>query len=238
MSRAPHKLGFILLALTALAVANNEAAAQMRRSPFGTSRVSLATLEPVQGELKLSDEQKKLADELHDQLNEDRREVVQNGGGDFEAMSKEVEELDAKATATFTEKLDDTQKQRLTEIYVQANGPNALADAAVIEILKISDEQQGKLDDVRQSNREDFFDAFQDFQGMSDEERRETMNKLREDADTRLLAALTEEQREGFEKLAGKEVDFDLAELRGGFSGGGGGGGRRAGEGNRPQRPE
>ena len=184
-----------MLALTALVVANNEAAAQMRRSPFGASRVSLGTLEPVREELKLNDEQKKLADELHDQLMEDRRDVFQNGGGDFEAMRKEMEELDAEATDKFTEEARRHPEARLTEIYVQANGPNALADEAVIEILKITDDQQGKLEDIRQANREDFFDMFQDFQGMSDEERRETMTKLQEDADDRLLAALTEEQR-------------------------------------------
>jgi hypothetical protein len=239
MFRAPHKLSFVLLALSFAAFASNDALAQMRRSPFGTSRVSLATLGPVQEELKLSDEQKALADELHDQLTEDRREVFQGGGGDFDAMRKEIEEIDAEATTKFNEKLDDTQKQRLTEIYVQANGPNALADPSVIEILELTDDQNGKLEEIRQANRDDMFDAFQDFQGMSDEERRETMTKLRDDADARLLAALTEEQRASFEKLAGAEVDYDLDELRGGFPGGGGrGGARPADDSNRPQRPE
>lgn len=240
MSLTPLKLGSAVLALMVLASAGEEASAQMRRSPFGTSRVSLATLTPVQKELKLTDEQKGQADELHDQLTEDRRDVFQNGGGDWDAMRKDLEELDAEATAKFTEKLDDGQKQRLTEIYVQANGPNALADAAVLEVLELTDDQKTKLEDIRQANRDDMFDAFQDFQNMSDEERRETMNKLREDADARLLAALTDEQREAFAKLPGEEVEYDLAEIRGGFPGGGGGGrgGRPAGDSNRPQRPE
>jgi Spy/CpxP family protein refolding chaperone len=240
MSRSCLKSSFVVLVLLFLASASNEAAAQMRRSPFGTSRVSLATLAPVQEELKLTDEQKGQADELHDQLTEDRREVFQSGGGDWDAMRQEIEELDDEATAKFTEKLEDGQKRRLTEIYVQANGPNALADTAVIEDLELTDEQQGKLEDIRQANRDDMFDAFQDFQGMSDDERRETMNKLREDADARLLAALTDEQRDAFAKLPGEEVDYDLAELRGGFPGGGGGGrnSQPAGDGNRPQRPE
>jgi hypothetical protein len=127
----------------------------------------------------------------------------------------------------------------MTEIYVQANGPNALADQAVIETLKIAADQQSKLDDIRQTNREAFFDMFQDFGSMSDEERRETMTKLQQEGDDRLLKGLTDEQRTAFEKLAGEEVDFDLSQLRGGFGGGGGGGQRpAAGESNRPQRPE
>lgn len=236
MFATPHKLCSMLLAILLLASAAEDAFAQMRRSPFGTSRVSLATLQPVQEALELTTEQTELADELHDQLNEDRQDVFQNGGGDFDAMRKELEELDAAATSKFTDKLDDKQQRRLTEIYVQANGPNALADAAVIKILELTDDQQAKLDDIRQANRQDFFDAFQDFQGMSDEERREAMVKLREDADARLIAALTEEQQNAFADLTGEEVDFDLTELRGGFPGGGGR--RPAGDGNRPQRPE
>jgi hypothetical protein len=223
-------------------VSSNEAAAQLRRSPFGTSRVSLATLPPVQSELKLNDEQKGIADKLHDRLTEDRREVFQSAGGDWEAMRKELEKLDAEATTKFNEKLDDGQKRRLTEIYVQANGPNSLGDTSVMEILELTDDQKSKLEEIRKANRDDMFDAFQDFQGMSDEERRETMNKLREDADARLLASLTDEQREAFTKLPGEEVDYDLSTLRGAFPGGGGGGGARGSrptsDGNRPQRPE
>jgi Spy/CpxP family protein refolding chaperone len=234
----PRTLGSALVALGVAVLATSVADAQMRRSPFGTSRVSLATLEPVQEELKLTADQKKLADELHDDLTEDRREVFQGGGGDFEAMRKEIEELDAAATGKLTEKLDDSQKGRLTGIYVQANGPNALADLAVMEALELTDEQKGKLESARQDNRDDFFDAFQDFQGMNDEERREAMTKLRDDADARLLAVLTEEQRAEFEELEGEEVDYDLNELRGGFPGGGGGARRGADDSDRPQRPE
>jgi hypothetical protein len=228
----------ITFAVLALFVCN-QSHAQQRRSPFGASRVSLGTLEPVREALKLNDEQKQLADTLHDQLMEDRRDVFQNGNGDFEAMRVEMEKLDADATGKFNEKLDDTQKARLTEIYVQANGPNALADQAVIESLKITDDQQSKLADIRQTNREAFFDMFQDFGSMSDEERRETMTKLQQEGDDRLLKGLTDEQRSEFETLSGEEVDFDLSQLRGGFGGGGGGGQRPAAEeSNRPQRPE
>lgn len=229
--------GSLLLAFALLALVTHVAEAQTRRSAFDTTRVSLATLAPVQEALELSAEQKELAGQLHDKLMEDRRAVFQGGGGDFEAMRKEIEDLNTAANSKFAEKLDEAQQRRLTEIYVQANGPNALADAEVIEILELTDDQQEKLESVRADNRADFFDAFQDFRGMSDDERRDAMIKLREDADDRLLSVLTEEQRADFEKLAGAEVDYDLEELRGGF-GGRGGGRRGGGDSNRPQRPE
>ena len=238
MAHSFLKWGFAFLTLTILMPPGNEASAQLRRTGFGTSRVSLATLPPVQEELKLNDEQKELADKLHDQLTEDRRKVFQNReAGDWDGMRKELEKLDAAATAKLSGKLDDGQKRRLTEIYVQANGPSALADAPVMEILELTEDQKDQLEEVRQANREDMFDAFQDFQGMSDTERRETMIKLREDADSRLLAALTDEQRATFEKLPGEEVDYDLSVLRGAFPGRVRGP-RPASDSNRPQRPE
>ncbi len=238
MSRYSQSCRLMIAAAVLAIFACNQSQAQQRRSPFGASRASLGTLEPVREALKLNDEQKQLADTLHDQLMEDRREVFQNGNGDFESMRVEMEKLDADATSKFNEKLDDTQKARLTEIYVQANGPNALADQAVIDSLKITDDQQSKLGTIRQTNREAFFDMFQDFGSMSDEERRETMTKLQQEGDDRLLKGLTDEQRAAFKKAGGEEVDFDLSQLRGGFGGGGGGQRPAAGASNRPQRPE
>jgi DNA-binding MarR family transcriptional regulator len=233
----------VVVAALILVIACEESLAQQRRSPFSTSRVSLSTLAPVQKVLALTDEQKELADSLHDELTEERNDIFQNSGGDFEAARVEYEEVTDELNAKFSDKLDDTQKARLTEVFVQANGPNALADPEVVERLKLTDEQKGKLEDIRQENRQAFFDSFQDFQGMSDEERRDAFTKLQEEGDARLLAGLTAEQRAEFEKLSGEEVDYDLSELRGAF-GGGGGGGRRAGggdsgaESDRPQRPQ
>jgi hypothetical protein len=233
------RLLLLVASVSSFAILADRAEAQMRRSPFGASRVSLGTLEPVRKAVKLTEEQQKLADELHDQLLEDIRDAFQNSGGDFEAARMEMDDLNAEATKEFTEKLDDAQNTRLTEIFVQANGPNALADEAVMEALKITDEQKDELEGIREENRQSFFDMFQDFQDMSDDERRDAMTKLQEEADDRLLGALTDEQKAAFEKLAGEEVDFDLAELRGGFGGRGGGGRQGGGDNsNRPQRPE
>lgn len=187
--------------------------AQQRRSPFDVPRVSLASLPEVQAELKFTDEQKTLANSLQEQLVEDRRKVFQNGSGDWDAMRIEIEKLSNEASAKVLDKLDDGQKKRLTEIYVQANGPNALADKEVMEQLEISDEQVEALETAREDNRYAFFDAWQDFQGMSEEERREAMAELQEEADARLLEALNDQQREEFSKLGGEELEYDLTPL-------------------------
>jgi len=191
----------------------SQSTAQQRRSFFDVPRVSLASLPEVQAELKLNDEQKSLADTLQEQLNEDRRELFQSGGGDWDAMREKMEKMNGEATAKLVETLDAGQQKRLTEIYVQANGPNALGDKEVMDQLKISDEQNKQLEEAREENRYAFMDARQDFQGMTDEERREASAELQEEGDERLLKSLNEEQREQFSKLGGEELEYDLTPL-------------------------
>lgn len=214
-----HKSLFAAIAVVLVATFVSPVAAQQQRSPFEVPRVSLATLPAVQVELKLTDEQKELADSLQEQLRADRREAFQSGGGDWDAMAEEIAKLSSEASNELMEKLDADQQQRLTEIYVQANGPNALFNKQVREKLKISDEQSEKLADAREENRYALFDAFQDFQGMTEEERRDAMADLQKESDKRLLKELNDEQREQFSKLSGKELDFDLSPL---MPGGGG----------------
>jgi hypothetical protein len=173
----------------------------------------LASLPEVQAELKLNKELKELADSLQEKLVEDRRAVFQSGSGDWDAMRKEIEKLHDEASAKVLEKLDDAQKQRLTEVYIQANGPNALADKVVIEQLKISEKQLEELESAREDNRYAFMDAWGEMQGMSDEERREVFTELQEEGDARLMNALNEGQREQFSKLGGEVLDYDLAPL-------------------------
>lgn len=188
--------------------------AQRGRGMFGANRVQLASLEKVQTELKLTDEQKKLAQELSDKFVEDRREVFQaNSGGDFAAMREQVTKLGDEATATLTAKLDEGQQKRLTELYVQVNGTNALFDQVVSAGLKISDEQKPKLAEARQANFDAMRAAFQDTQNMSDDERREAFAKLRSEGDTRLLAVLNDQQKSDFEKMKGVELELDLSSL-------------------------
>lgn len=208
-----HIASLAMLYTIAGPAAAQETREKMRRSPFDVPRVSLASLPEVQAELKLNDDQKKLADDLQGKLVEDRIEVFQSNSGDWEAMIEEIQKLNSDATASLLEKLDDSQKQRLTEIYVQANGPNALSDSTVIETLQITSDQQKALDTAREDNRYAFMDAWQELQGMSEEDRREAVAELQEEGDAHLLKALTEEQREQFAKLAGDELDYDLTPL-------------------------
>jgi DNA-binding MarR family transcriptional regulator len=222
-------------------VVAQSASAQRGRGVFGASRIQLATLEQVQAELKLTDEQKELVSEINEKLSEDRRELFQGGGGggDFAAMREKMVKMNDEATAKLAEKLEDTQKTRLTELYIQVNGASTLSDKDVAEALKVTDEQKEALAEAQTENRESSREAFQNFRDMSDEERQEVMTKIRKESDARLLAALDDNQREQFEAMAGEKVEIDVSQLRRrGGRGGQGGGGNRGGNSDRPRRPE
>lgn len=204
-------LSILGICLTSLTMDNAYGQPPQGRSVFPVARVPLATLEAVQAELKLNEEQVKIAKQLNEQLNSGRREVFQ--GGDFETMRAELRKLEAKLATKLDEKLDDGQKQRLTEVFIQSNGPNALSDKVVSETLSITEEQSKKLAGINDTNWQDMFDMFQDFQSMSDEERSETVAEYLKTSDKRLLDALTAEQREQFTKLHGKKLEVDLTPI-------------------------
>jgi hypothetical protein len=215
------------------------ATAQRGRGLFGgPARIQLCTLEQVQADLKLTDDQKKLAEEINQKLNDDRRGLFQGGGGggDFAAMREKMEKMNDEASAKLTEKLDDAQRKRLTELYVQTNGTSAIVDKEVSEALKVTPEQAKSLAEASDKNRQDRFGAFRDFQDMSDDERQKASEKLAKEGDERMLAVLTNEQREAFGAMKGKELEIDISPLFRGRRGGGGQG--RQGGGGRPGRPE
>lgn len=212
--RCSSRLAFVaLLSLFLTSMILSSAFAQQRRALFEVPRVSLASLPEVQEALKFSDELKSQADSLYQKMSDERREVFQNALGDWEGMRKKLEKLYEDTTAKLSEKLDKPQQDRLTQIFVQANGPNAIADKVVEEQLKLTPEQNDKLEAAREANRQAWLGAFQDIQGMSDDERRETFDKLRKESDNRLLQTLTEEQRDQFAKLGGEKLDYDLTPL-------------------------
>lgn len=183
----------------------------------GVSHVRLASLDEVQAELKLTDEQKEKAADLNEQLRSDMRDAFQaarDAGGDFASAREKLQKMQQKATATFVETLDEAQQTRLNEIFVQANGPGALGDQRVAATLKITDEQKEKLRDITTDSFQAFRDAFRNLRDASQEERREKMAELREESDEKLLAVLTTEQSDAFKEMKGEEIELDLSQLR------------------------
>jgi Spy/CpxP family protein refolding chaperone len=178
-------------------------------------QVALAQLPEVADALKLTDEQKNKAVELNDAYNQERGALFQEAQGDFDSIREDMAKLTKETADKFNESLDDAQKKRLQEVYVQANGGTALFDDAVAAALKITDEQKGKLDDVRNEIRDEMFSGglFQDMQNLSEEESAKKIDEVLAEQDEKYMAVLTEEQKAELGKLKGEELKLDLNNL-------------------------
>ena len=203
------------LACCALLVISSSAFAQRGggRGMGGYNRVQLCSLSQVQTELKLSDEQKKMATELSEKYNTERREIMQGAQGDFQGAMEKSTKLGNEVTAKLVEKLDDNQKTRLMQIFVQANTSGALADPEIQKALKITDEQSKKLSEARSSNMQAMREAFAGSQDLSQEERQKKMDEFRKASDSKIFACISADQKAEFDKLGGAKLELDLSQL-------------------------
>ena len=178
---------------------------------FVQPSVTFAQLEEVQQELKLTDEQKQKVVELNEQLREDVQTVFQDAGGDRAKIREGIAKLYAEATEKLDKELEETQRNRSHELYVQLNGPIVLQGDAVAEPLKLTNNQK---EDIRQAldvSRAEFRSA--GLGEMEEEEAAKKIDELLKTRDAKLLAILTEEQRAEFDKMKGTELKVDLSKL-------------------------
>lgn len=212
MSRT-RQLVFSLAFLLAVA---SVASAQRGRGRVGViSPVDLVSAESIQTEIKLNDQQKQAVDELRQSWRAERRELWQARGqaNDEEAREK-MQKLSRETEGKLKDLLEEKQAKRLGEIFVQVNGVQSVAHPLVAEALSISDEQQQQM---RELNREAFAairEASQELQGATPEEIRERMGKFRDETNNKLMAKLTDEQKEKLNQLKGEPFEFDRSQLR------------------------
>jgi Spy/CpxP family protein refolding chaperone len=218
----PRSIRLAAVALVAFAAAAASSSANAQVTGFirlfrPYHQVVLAQLDEVAKDLKLTDAQKKKAEELETKLNEDRRALWEKAAGDFESIREDTNKLNAEIAAEFEKELDDAQKTRFAQIYVQANGPASLFDPKIAAELKVTDEQTQKLTDLRTSNR----DAFQgvDWQNISPEEAEKEIDTMIDTQNKEYTAILTEEQRAAFDKMQGEKLKIDLSKLPNPFGG-------------------
>jgi Spy/CpxP family protein refolding chaperone len=128
------------------------------------------------------------------------------------------------------------QLKRLTEIFIQQSGVNALQDDDIAKELNISDAQKAKLAEVRRQNDEARGALMRElFQGGGGgggdrDANRAKFDEMRKTADAKMLAVLTSDQQKKFEEMKGKPFEMPEGAGRGGFGGGQGG---KGGRGNR-----
>lgn len=204
---------------------------------FGLSLSRIVSIEKVQKELKISDEQKTKLDAI-------RAEARQGGGGGaggfgnfqnmseeertkfFEEMRKQGEERNKKVEAV----LDADQNKRAKEILLQARGNSALADPEVAKQLALTEDQVASVKTIGEESGKQMRELFQP--GGDRDEQRKKMEELRKNTDEEYLNVLTDEQKAKFAALKGAKFELDPADLRGGFGGPGGRGGQGGQGGN------
>ena len=193
----------LAVAVLALVGMTSTAFAQRERGRgfggFGPS--ALLSIEEVQKELNLTDEQKQ------------KLEALRSDRGSLRDLSREerrqkLQELAKKADETIKTTLDDKQKARLEELRLQVEGPNALTRPEVAEKLGLEQAQKDKIAKIREAGEST---GRFDFQNATQEERQKYFaeaRERREKANAELLAVLTPAQKEAFEKMKGAEFKF------------------------------
>ena len=198
-----------------------------QRGGFGISLLNLVQNEAVAKEIEILDDQAAEIKKLVEELRGDRGE--RGDRPDFRNMSEqEREKLFAdmrqrrekqtkEANGKLAEILLKPQMERAEEIRIQALGLAALSDPEVAKKLKITDAQKKKMEEANTASRESMRARFQQLaQGGGERDRdaiREEFQKLRKEAEKKVLAVLDSPQKAEFEKIKGEP--FEMPE--GGF---------------------
>lgn len=218
-----------VLALAFLLVCDAVGMAQRRRGRgFGfrpLDAASLAGLEQVQNELKVTDEQKSKIDDIVGLYRDDRRQLFsglrdvsrEERAQKMDELRSQFDQMAAAAEKKVDAVLNDEQRKRLQEIVVQVLGGRALERADVTAALALNDEQKKKIKAVFESEdqrRRDLFEQARD----GNLQREQIFTKFRElqtTINTEALAVLTDEQKAEFEQMKGAAFELQRPERRG-----------------------
>jgi Spy/CpxP family protein refolding chaperone len=186
--------------------------ARQRGQGRGAGGQNIFAIEVVAKDLELTDDQKASIKKIADKASEDRQAL---SADDRATKGPEIrKDMDEKIAAV----LNDKQKARVKEIRLQMRGTAALADKEVAESLKLTDDQVAKIKDAMDARRKAMADARPTGgnQGGDRDAAREKFTKMRKEADEKVLAVLTTEQKEQFDKMQGTKLELPAA----GFGGG------------------
>lgn len=211
-----RRLTFVACGLCVLSLSSGLLMGQQRggggRGPQTRARYELATLPEVQTELKLTDDQKKLAADSLAKQRDKRQSFTQ--GGDFQAMRAEMAKLNTELDAEFMAKLDEKQNARMHGLIAQVNGAAALLDPAIAKALGVTDDQMKKLKATNDANIAARREAMSGLQDMTPEQRQEAMAKLAEKENKQLLADVGDEVKKKLDDLKGAALTIDQSPLR------------------------
>ena len=181
------------------------------------SRVQLAFGLPVQDVLELNENQRIDVSEINRILKDSKTELFQQareGKINTPKLMEGIAKLTNEAESKLQTLLDENQRTRLDELFVQINGVKALSDPNVVNALGLSDEQRELLEHSRDENTKSLRAAYPTFRTMTKEQQRTKFESLQSENRERMLAILTDDQRMQLEAMKGEPIDFDHSDFR------------------------
>ena len=210
----------IALVLTAACIAETQAQ-QRGRFGRGSSRSSLLgllSLEQVQKEMKLSEEQTTKVQEIIKELGAEMQEqyTALREIEDRDQRRAKTTELRNQSDQKVREQLRDVvereQVMRLYQIRIQVRAVvDSLANRYVSGRLELTDDQKNKLGEINKqlgAKQSEVYATMRDASGEQRSEAFQKLRKIRSDADAEALALLTAEQKAAFEEMKGEKIEL------------------------------
>ena len=214
----------ILLTVVMAALVCLPALAQFRGMGMGGDMsATLLTIEGVQKEIKLSDDQKAAITKA----GKDRTEAFTKAREDMDMEAGQKAQADyTKAIAEVKKALKSEQKKRLLGIEVQVAEKNKTAaifkNAEVVKALAMTDKQKETLKELLSDNEKDAKELFEDAKAAGDfskfREVGQKVQKMSAATYTKVSKGLSEKQVEAWKELKGEKFEVVFPK-GGGFKG-------------------
>ena len=160
----------------------------------------------VQGELKVSREQKEKLDQHLRELLPDAMQVLQKSNGERKKYNQKTHE---EMAAVLQETLNEGQCTRLRQLELQRDG--LFGEGGNLKELQITDEQRKQFMVPTQETQKKTKTLMEEIRnGGNPDEIRPKVLQLRLDLESKLEALLTDAQRKQWKEMLGKPVDLDV----------------------------
>ncbi len=192
------------------------------------SPMSLINRADVQKDLGITEDQKTKLTEIRTNSRQKMTDARTAAGDDQAAMRAAMTKVNEEVTKEQLAVLTADQQKRLTEIFIQVRGTQAVLNADIQKALEVTDDQKTKIADLlkRQQQANQEIQAKVRDQSIDQAEARTEMQKNTKVLGEEVDKVLTDAQKAKLKEMEGKKFVADAPTV-----GGGGAGGRRAANG-------
>ena len=211
----------LVLAVAVVAAAQQQPPRQRTRRGMGSrgSLLGLVSMEQVQKELKLNEEQtgkvKKVVETLTAEMRKEYGPLreIEDRAKRTAKYAELREKFDTKAREQLGAAISKEQMTRLCQIRLQVRSSlESLGEKEVADKLKLTDEQKKKLAEINKEIQAERTKLFSSMRDATREERTKAFEKyrtLRTEAEKKVLEVLTADQKKAFEEMKGKEFKLE-----------------------------